>query len=50
MDERTAPVAERRLLAHLHVPAESVDVGPGFAAPEGKGFEVRFDYWTLEQK
>ena len=28
--------------------AKSVMVGPMFAAPEGKGFEVRFDDWTLE--
>jgi len=32
------------------VPAESVEVGPAFAAPEGKGFEVRFDDWAVEPK
>jgi regulation of enolase protein 1 (concanavalin A-like superfamily) len=26
---------------------ETVMVGPMCAAPEGKGFEVRFDAWTL---
>jgi uncharacterized protein len=31
------------------VPSDSVDVGPAFAAPEGKGFEVRFDDWTVEK-
>ena len=31
------------------VPSESVDVGPAFAAPEGKGFEVRFDDWVVEK-
>ena len=29
-------------------PVESVDVGPMCAAPEGKGFEVRFDDWVLK--
>jgi len=29
-------------------PADSVDVGPMFAAPEGKGFDVRFDDWVLK--
>ena len=29
-------------------PAESVMLGPMCAAPEGKGFEVRFDDWTVQ--
>ena len=29
-------------------PAETVVVGPMCAAPEGKGFDVRFEDWTVK--
>jgi uncharacterized protein len=28
--------------------AETVMVGPMFAAPEGRGFDVQFDDWTVQ--
>jgi len=30
------------------IPADSLMVGLMCAAPEGKGFEVRFDEWSLQ--